>query len=97
MAQVEFIYNNKNIIIICNLNDKMNEIINKFIIKTNIDKNLVYFLYQGKNIDEKLKLEEIIGNNKNIKIKVYSKDELENKNSLIKLENIIDSKCVNYK
>ena len=48
----------------------MKDICDKFINKTEIDKNLIYYLYNGDKINEELSLEKII-NDKNIsKIKI---------------------------
>ena len=41
--------------------------LHKFILKEKIENNSVNFIYQGKIINEELKLEEIIKDNKNIK------------------------------
>ena len=57
MADVEFIYNGININIPCDKKDKMKDICEKFINKTQIDKNLVYYLYNGDKIKEELTLE----------------------------------------
>ena len=53
---VEVIFNYKGIetVILSNINDKMKDIINKFISKSeNINKN-IYFLYNGDNINKEL-------------------------------------------
>ena len=94
MEQVDFIYNGDNIKIICNLNEKMNEILNKFLLKVQIEKNSVIFLYEGKKIDEELSLEEIKGDKKDIKILVCKIEEIEKrKNVIIKSKNVICPEC----
>ena len=99
MASIEFIYNGNNIILIqCDINDRMKEIINKYILKTSIDKNSVIFLYSGNIIDEQLKLSEIIERDKKdikdkIKILVNSLDNINNNKSLVKSKYIICPKC----
>ena len=45
MASIEFIYNENIILIQCDIKDRMKEIINKYILKTSINKNSVIFLY----------------------------------------------------
>jgi len=57
MVEVEFNYNGKKTTIQCNLNEKIKDIINKFIIK--IEKNLddLYFLYGGAQINGELTFE----------------------------------------
>ena len=52
MAEIIFIYGGKETIIQCNINDKMKEIIKKYISK--IDKNNLLFLYNGQRINEEL-------------------------------------------
>ena len=84
MAEVEFLYNGKNVNIICNLNEKMNDIFNQFIKQTQIDKTSIDFFYQGKIIDEELKLKEIIKEKNKIQILVNTKKELKNNKDLIK-------------
>ena len=98
MASIEFIYNGNNIVIQCDINDKMKEIINKYILKAAIDKNSVIFLYSGNIIDEELKLSEIIEKDKKdkkekIKILVNSLDNINNNKSIIKSKYIICPKC----
>ena len=85
MNKVEFIYKEQPIFIACNLNEKMNDIFNKFITKANIDKNSIYFLYKGKKIDENLKLEELKGNQIDIKILV---------DTFVKWKKIINPKII---
>jgi len=95
MASIEFIYNENILLIQCDKNDRMKEIINKYILKTSIKKNSVIFLYSGNIIDEELNLSEIIGNDKieKIRILVYSLDKINNNKSIIKSEYIICPKC----
>ena len=80
MTSIEFIYNGNNFIIQCDLYDKLKDIINKFLSKVLIEKNLLIFLYSGNIIDEDLKLNELIGNKKTdrIKILVQSISEIDN-------------------
>ena len=95
MTLIELSYNGNNIVIQCDINDKMKEIINKYILKTSIDKNSGIFLYSGNRIDEELKLSEIIEENKNEKIQILvnSLDNINNNKSIIKSKYIICSKC----
>ena len=95
MASIEFIYNGNNIVIQCDINDRMKEIINKYILKSSIDKNSVIFLYSGNIIDEELKLSEIIEKDKidKIAILVNSLDDINNNKSIIKSKFIICPKC----
>ena len=60
MIQVEFIFNQFNIIIQCNKDEKMKEIFNKFILKAEANINNLYFLYNGNKINEELTFAQII-------------------------------------
>jgi len=95
MTSIEFIYNETSLFIQCDINDRMKDIINKYLLKASIDKNLVLFLYSGKIIDEELKLYEIIekDNKDKIKILVNSLDNINDNKSLIKSKYIICPKC----
>ena len=96
MASIEFIYKGHNTIILCNINDKIKDIINKYITKTSINKNSVIFLYSGNIIDEGLKLSEIIGKEEKDKIKIIivdSEDDKDNNKLKIKSKYIICPKC----
>jgi len=77
------------------MNDRMKDIINKYILISLIDKNSVIFLYSGNFIDEELKLSEIIEKEKldKIKILVYSIDNINNNKSIIKSKYIKYPKC----
>ena len=102
MSSIEFIYYQNSILIQCDINDRMKEIINKYILKASIDKNSVIFLYSGNIIDEELKLSEIIGKDKKDKIKILvnSLDNINDNKSIIKSKYIICPKCnenVKYK
>jgi len=95
MSSIEFIYKENKIVIQCDLNDRMKDIINKYILKTSINKSSVIFLYSGYIINEELKLSEIVGKDKidKINILVYSIDNIINNKSKIKSKYIICPKC----
>ena len=96
MAEVEFFYNGGNIIIHCNKNDKMKEIFEKFINKTQTDRNKIYYLYNGEKINkEELTFEELANNNNINKIRILVNiiNEEINKNNIIKSKNIICPEC----
>ena len=48
MAQIEFNYNQNLTIIQANLNDKFKDVINKYLQKSSLDSNKVFFLANGK-------------------------------------------------
>ena len=78
MIQANFIFEGQKIIIQCNKNEVMKEIFKKFEVKGNINNKSVYYLHNGKKLNEEIKLEEIIGNNNNINIIVNSISENKN-------------------
>ena len=53
MVEVEFNYNYDNTIIQCNMQDKVKDIINRYLTKCQKKIDEVYFLYDGKELDEK--------------------------------------------
>ena len=101
MAQVEFQYNGINTIIQCQENQKMSEICNNFIIKSNINENEIYYFYDGKGgsqFNKDLTFNEMANSldkeRKKMNILVYSNDENINDNSMIiRSKNIICPKC----
>ena len=95
MTEVIFLFEGKNILIQCNKNEKLKDIINKFIIKTQVDNNSVYYLYKGNRINEELEIEKLNEeeNINNIKI-IVNKINQENKNNnIIKSKMIICPEC----
>ena len=99
---VEVIFNYKGIetVILSNINDKMKDIINKFISKSeNINKN-IYFLYNGDNINKELTFDqqanEIDIKRKKMNILVYDEEKEENNKNIgniIKSKEIICPEC----
>ena len=60
MAQVVFSFNGNDIIIQCNINEKMEEILKKFCIKVGKEINSLYFIYSGNYLNnDELTFEEI--------------------------------------
>ena len=101
MCQVEFQYDGKSTIIQCNENEKMSEICNKFILKIQVDKNNIYFSYNGKagnEFNEELTYSQMINpidkERKYMIILVYNINEKkDNKDLIIKSKYIICPKC----
>jgi len=77
MAEINFIYEGKYIMIQCNKNQKMRNICNNLSNKINIDINSLVFLYRGNIINLDKKYNEITKENK-ISILIH-KSEIENK------------------
>jgi len=50
MAQVNFTYNGRSFMVLCNKNDTMRNIFQKFAIKANINLNSIFFIYSGNYI-----------------------------------------------
>ena len=100
MVEVEFIYGGIKTIIQCNINEKMNDIYNKYIIKIRKNINDIYFVYDGNKIKEDIKdlsFNELANNidkdRKKMNILVYDKNINNEKNNIIKLKEIICNKC----
>ena len=76
MVEIEFNYQQKKTVIQANINDSFNTIINKFISKSKLDINDIYFLLNGKEIKKneiiKDTMNESERNNKKMIILVYS-------------------------
>ena len=53
MSIVEFLYNNNPIIVQCNSNEKMKDIIQKFYTKSGCNPNSTYFIYSGSTISNR--------------------------------------------
>ena len=95
MIKINFIYEGQNISVQCTKNEKMKEIIEKFEIKINKENKSLYYLYNGNKINKEIKLEEIIGNDNDIKdinIIVNSIVDIKN-NNLIKTKYIKCPEC----
>ena len=99
MVDLEFDYQQNKINIQANLNDLFEEIIKKYINKTGLDINNIYFIANGKTINKKEKIESIMNEsdkrNKKIIILVYSvNNTINNENTNIKKsKDIICPKC----
>ena len=96
MVEVEFNYQQNTLIIQSNLNELFEEIIQRYINKTNLDINDIYFISNGLNINKKDKLENIMSEsdklNKKIIILVYSINNKINTN-IKKSNDIICPEC----
>jgi len=62
MEKVIFTFNGINTIIQCNIEDKMKDVCNKFVNKIGIDINLIYFLYNGIQLNLDMTLNQQINN-----------------------------------
>ena len=97
MSKSIFNYNGLEIIIQCNIQEKMKEIINRFILKAEANVNNLYFLYNGNIINEELTLAQIIREidkeTNSIYILVNETNKSILKEKLIKSKDIICPKC----
>ena len=97
MVEVVFDYKQIQTIIQANLEDSFNTIINKFVNKTNLNLNEIYFLSNGKNIKNSDIIENIMSEsdkkNKRIIILVYSVDNNHENTNVIKSNDIICPTC----
>ena len=97
MANVYFLYNGSEYNIQCKEEDKMEDIINKFLNKCNQKKDSVYFLYSGKQLDDDLIFIEAANNldkiSKVMKIQAFDTLIEKESSSLKKSKNIICPEC----
>ena len=103
MAQVEFQYNSISTIIQCNEDQKMSEICNNFISKSNLDENNLNFIYNGiagKQFDKNLTFNQMANSldktKKKMNILVINNTIIDNndEDALVRAKNIICPKCV---
>ena len=100
MAQVEFQYNGVMTIIKCHVNQKMGEICNNFINKTNINENKIFYFYDGKGgtqFNKDLTFNQMANSldkqKKTMRILVYDNDNINNDKTKVKSKNIICPEC----
>ena len=85
MVEVEFSYHQNKINIQSNMKDMFEEIVQKYIIKSNLDINNIYFISDGKTINTKDKLENIMNESDKINKKIIIL--VETINNSINIEN----------
>jgi len=100
MTQVEFQYNGVRTIIPCKKDQKMEEICNNFINKSNLKESEIYYFYDGKGgkeFDKNLTFNEMANSfdktRKKNTILVNDNDIINKDNSKFKLKNIICPEC----
>ena len=98
MTQIDFHYKGNILSLHCQKEEKMKDIYNSFCKKASINIKLVFFLYDGQILDDKLQLRNIINNEdekrNKMSILVYSIDKMEENNSLIKTKQALCPKCL---
>ena len=98
MTEVKFTYEGSNTSVQCELNDKIKDIIKKFLVKINKDKNSnLYYLYNGGKINEEITFYEqanhLDKNRKKMNVLVYNNLEEYKKNNEITSRDIICLDC----
>ena len=100
MAQVEFQYNGINTIIQCQENQKILDICNNFISKSNLNENELFYFYDGKGgvqFDKNLTFYQMANSidktRKKMNILVINNETINNNESKIKSKNIICPQC----
>ena len=99
MVEIEFNYNQNFTVIQSNEGEKMKIIIQKYLDKTGFNKDSIYFLYSGTNIDEEKTLKEIINSQDKSRKKMsilvtnLGNDNTNPTSSIIISKNIICPKC----
>ncbi len=100
MIEVKFNYKGIDTTIQCNENDKMKDIINKYIIKTQNNEEKYYpfcYLYNGNRINEESTFKELANDidnkSKKMNLLVYDKEEENNNEFIIKSKYIICPEC----
>ena len=94
MSELIFAYNGQSINIQAQSNEILSAVIDKFCLKANVNRNKIYFLYNGEKLNENIKVDEIKLNNENKRIiLVYDNNDINNNNYLKRSNEIICPKC----
>ena len=71
MEELIFSFNKKELIIQCDINEKMKEILKRYCFEINKDIDSLYFTYYENEINDEFTLNQYINRNKGIKYKIY--------------------------
>ena len=98
MSRVEFNCKGINTVVLCQENEKMEEICKRYTIKSLIDINNVYFLYNGNTINLQMTYNQLINNTDRqremISVLVYKIDDtIVSNNKIIKSDFPVCIKC----
>ena len=98
MIQIEFNYKGQLINVQCNEKEKIKNIYSRFCSKAQLDINKIYFIYSGSVLNEELTIESVINQFDNSRKKMniivdLKYGQINNKNNLIKAEQIICPQC----
>ena len=59
MSSIIVLYQGEEVIIPCNKDEKLKEILKRFALKANVEINEIYFVYNGNKVNEELKFDEL--------------------------------------
>ena len=95
MSEVTFIYNGNPINIQAQLSENVKTVIDRFYIKANITEGKVFFLYDGKLLDENITIDKIKINNENKRIILVNNNDINinNDNNMKRSNEIICPEC----
>ena len=97
MAEIEFIYNQQCTIIQANLDEPLKNIINKYLQKSLLNENSVFFIANGKPINSEMTVEshmnQLNKENKKLKILVQLDEDAKEEQIFAKSKDIICPKC----
>ena len=98
MVEIEFIYNGNTTLFQANYSDKFKDIVQKLHLKLDFDINKVYYLYNGKTIEnKKLTLNEIIKNidkeRNKMAIQIIEQENIEGNNLIVDSPQVICPQC----
>ena len=95
MSEIIFVYNENPISIQVQSNEILSGVIDRFCTKANVNRNKVFFLYNGEILNENKTVDEIKINEDNKKIIVYDNNNINNNNNIKRSKEIICPECYN--
>ena len=98
MAEIDFNFKNSRTRIQCEINDTLKEISKKFAAKLEVDVNSLFFIYDGKKINEDLTFYNLANTldkeRKKISILVFEDDNtIDDKKNIIKIKQVVCPEC----
>ena len=94
MSEIIFVYNGNSIGIQAQSNETLNIVIDRFCGKANVNRNKIYFLYNGEILNENINVDKIKSNNeKKIIIVVCDNIDINDNKNLKRSKEIICPEC----
>ena len=93
MSEIIFVYNENPISIQAQSNEILSIVIDRFCTKVNVNRNKVFFLYNGEILNENKTVDEIKINEENKKIIVNDNNNINNNNNMKRSKEIICPEC----